>query len=125
MPSEIHCKVQNVLMPGSSEAALQSPGPVLQTLEQTTDELEMRERKKKKERAREGSGVSWSTRERERKGGMKAPQHSADGALQWRRQGGRCPQGPNEVRTEFRDVGTPACKDCRSEQDACKKGASE
>ena len=46
--SEIHCKVQNVLMPGSSEAALQSPGPVLQTLEQTTDELEMREREKER-----------------------------------------------------------------------------
>ena len=31
MPSEIHCKVQNMLMPGSSKAAVQSPGPVLQT----------------------------------------------------------------------------------------------
>ena len=29
-PSEIHSKVQNMLMPGSSEAAVQSPGPVLQ-----------------------------------------------------------------------------------------------
>ena len=33
MPSGIHSKVQNMLMPGSSEAAVQSPGPVLQTLE--------------------------------------------------------------------------------------------
>ena len=31
MPSEIHSKVQNMLMPASSEAAAQSPDPVLQT----------------------------------------------------------------------------------------------
>ena len=30
MPSDFHSKVQNMLMPGSSEAAVQSPGPALQ-----------------------------------------------------------------------------------------------
>ena len=32
MPREIHSKVQNIMMPRSSEAAVQSPGAVLQTL---------------------------------------------------------------------------------------------
>ena len=31
MPSEIHSKVENMSMPGSSGATAQSPGPVLQT----------------------------------------------------------------------------------------------
>ena len=39
MPREIHSKVQNMLMPGSSETAVQSSSPMLQTLEQTTDEF--------------------------------------------------------------------------------------
>ena len=61
MPREIHTDVQTMLMLGSSEAAVQSPGPVLQTWSrrQTSlcsrqvqccrsraDEFEMRERKR-------------------------------------------------------------------------------
>ena len=80
MPSGIHSNVQNMLMPGSSEAAVQSPGPVLQTSSrrQTSlcsrqvqccrsgaDELEMRERERKTEREKEREREGEGERERE------------------------------------------------------------
>ena len=37
MPSDFTADIQNMLMPGSSEAAVQSPGPVLPDLEQTDE----------------------------------------------------------------------------------------
>ena len=106
MPSEIRSGVQNMLMPGSSEAAVQSPGPVLwissrrqtslysrlvQCCRSRADELEMRER------AHEGSDVPWSTREQ---------------ANARETQGRRSQEASPEAATEFRDVGTPAqpCK---------------
>ena len=67
MPREFPQKVQNMLVPGSSEAAVQSPGPVLETLSrrQTSlcsrqvqccrsraGELEMRETEKEHTKAR-------------------------------------------------------------------------
>ena len=56
VPSEIHNKVQNMLMPGSSETAVQARSSVAD-LVPTTDELEMRVR----------------TRREGEKGSMKAP----------------------------------------------------
>ena len=56
VPSEIHSKVQNMLMPGSSETAVQARSSVAD-LVPTTDELEMRVR----------------TRREGEKGSMKAP----------------------------------------------------
>ena len=87
MPSGIHSKVQNMLMPGSSEAAVQSPGPVLQTSSRKQTSLRL---------------GPWSTREREEK-------NSKACKIFFRKEG---QEASNEVATEFRDVETPAqqCK---------------
>ena len=67
MPSGIHRKVQNMLVPNSSDAALQSPSPVFQTSSRRqtsligSDVFGARGRERERERARE-------------KGSMKAPQ---------------------------------------------------
>ena len=48
-PSEIHSTVQNMLMRGSLESVLQSPGPVLQTSSRRQTSLE-RERGREREK---------------------------------------------------------------------------
>ena len=85
-PSEIHSKVQNMLMPRFQRSSSAIARSSAAGLEPTTDELGMRERD------HEGSiqSIQWTVCRKE----------------------GRSQEASNEVATEFRDVGTPAqpCK---------------
>ena len=130
MPSDDPQKVQNMLMPGSSEAAVQSPGPVLfrpraddrrvcAVARSSVADLEqsLRERKKEHMKAQTCLGAREKERFRE-KGSMKAPQHSADGAPQQQTQGTLKEGAHRRPQTKSRQNSetwvTPACKQERS-----------
>ena len=118
-----------MLMPGSSEAAVQSPGPVLQTssTRQTSlcsrqvqccrsraDELEMRE----KEHMKAQTCLGAREREKRRHEGSTAFSRWCTAAAHAKEtQGRRSQEASHEVATEFRDAGTPA-QPCRRHSSA-------